>query len=274
MSAERLSDLRLRAVPRTVAVRAVLLGGRLDTRSFEREGTIATTPLTVRLERGFALLFRYGVVVLVDVPQEAAQKLLADLTPRVTEPLAAAESEPATIAVQPEADEQVDPSGTIVLRDISPERLQLVASALSKSLVLGHYEARIAEIFDRIEPLADRLQKKGRTFSQARDLLRQIGYVLKTQQRMVGRVEIEEKPEILWDHPELERVYLRLEDEYELRERSRAIERKLDLIHDTVGTLLELVQNQRSLRLEWYVIILIVIEVGLSAYEVLTRVIT
>ena len=82
MSAERLSDPRLRAVPRTVAVRAVLLGGRLDTRSFEREGTIATTPLTVRLERGFALLFRYGVVVLVDVPQEAAQKLLADLTPR------------------------------------------------------------------------------------------------------------------------------------------------------------------------------------------------
>jgi len=269
MSAERLSDPRLRAVPRTVAVRAVLLGGRLDTRSFEREGTIATTPLTVRLERGFALLFRYGVVVLVDVPQEAAQKLLADLTPRVTEPLAAAESEPATIAIQPDADEQVDPSGTIVLRDISPERLQLVASALSKSLVLGHYEARIAEIFDRIEPLADRLQKKGRTFSQARDLLRQIGYVLKTQQRMVGRVEIEEKPEILWDHPELERVYLRLEDEYELRERVLALERKLEVVSGAAQTMLDLHQAKRSLNVEYYIVVLIVFEIALALIQLL-----
>jgi uncharacterized Rmd1/YagE family protein len=259
------------ALPRAVAVRAVLLGGRLDTRSFESQGAIATTPLTLRLERGFALLFRYGVVVLVDVPQDATLKLLGDLAPRVAEPLSDIESEQAVISIQPDGDEQVDPTGTIVLRDISPERLQLVASALSKSLVLGHYEARIAQIFDRIEPLADQLQRKGRIGSQARDLLRQIGYVLKTQQRMVGRVEIEEKPEVLWDHPELERVYLRLEDEYELRERSKAIERKLDLVHDTVGTLLELVQDKRSVRLEWYVIILIVIEIALSAYELVAK---
>ncbi len=173
--------------------------------------------------------------------------------------------------MQSDADEQIDPSGTIVLRETSPERLQIIASALSKSAVLAHYEARVAGVFDRIEPLADRLQRKGSTGSQARELLQQIGYVLKTQQLMVGRVEIEEKPEVLWDHPQLERLYVRLEDEYELRERSHAIERKLALIHDTVGTLLELVQQNRSVRLEWYVIILIVIEIALSVYEIIFR---
>jgi required for meiotic nuclear division protein 1 len=74
---------------------------------------------------------------------------------------------------------------------------------------------------------------------------------------MVGRVEVEEKPDVLWDHPELERLYARLEDEYELVERSRAMERKLALISETASTLIEQ---------EWYIIGLIGLELLLSLY--------
>jgi required for meiotic nuclear division protein 1 len=251
----------------TLSIRAYLLGGRIDTRSFEVDGAISTAPLTLRLDGGTTLLYRYGVVVLVDVSPEAEKKLFADLRPRILDPLETVETEQAVISVCPDAEEQIDPSGTIVLREASAERLQLVASALAKSLILAHYEMRIAGAFDRIEPLADQLQREGRVVSRVRELLEQIGYALKTQQFMVGRVEVEEKPEVLWDHPELERLYARPQDEYELRERSHAIERKLTLIHDAVGTLLELIQQKRNLRLEWYVIILILIEIALSAYQ-------
>jgi uncharacterized Rmd1/YagE family protein len=95
--------------------------------------------------------------------------------------------------------------------------------------------------------------------------------VLLTQQRMVGRVEVGEKPEVLWEHPELERLYARLEDEYELAERGRAIERKLALVNDTMETLVDLVQNKRLTRLEWYIIALIAIEIGLTLYELFWR---
>jgi uncharacterized Rmd1/YagE family protein len=169
--------------------------------------------------------------------------------------------------IKPEGEDQIDPSGGIALKEASSERLQIVANVLSKSLMLSYYEAKIAGVFDRIEPLASKLQRRGRTGSQARELLRQIGDVLLTQHRMVGRVEIAEKPDVLWDHPELERLYARLEDEYELVERSRAMERKLALINETVGTLIDLVQNQRSVRLEWYIIGLIGIEILLSLYQ-------
>jgi uncharacterized Rmd1/YagE family protein len=88
---------------------------------------------------------------------------------------------------------------------------------------------------------------------------------------MVGRVEIGENPEILWDRPELERLYMRLIDEYELRERHRAIERKLELISRTAETALELLHNKRSLRVEWYIVILILVEIVLFLYfELLT----
>ena len=84
---------------------------------------------------------------------------------------------------------------------------------------------------------------------------------------MVWRVEVVEKPDLLWDEPDLERFYARLEDEYELRERALALERKLDLVSGTASTALDLLQNRRSLRVEWYIVALIVVEILLTLYD-------
>jgi uncharacterized Rmd1/YagE family protein len=138
-------------------------------------------------------------------------------------------------------------------------------------VVLALHESQIAAAFDRLEPLAVRIKRKGRSDRRARELIQQIGDILLIQHRMVGRVAVEDKPDVLWDRPDLERLYARLADEYELDERSHAVDRKLTLVGDTVRTLLELVQDQRSVRLEWYIIGLIFIEILLSTYELVFR---
>ncbi|MGO8917933.1 MAG: RMD1 family protein [Stellaceae bacterium] len=256
----------------SMPVRALLLGERLDTRGLERDDTIATNPLTLRIGRdGIAFLFRYGVAVFAGLSAIEEDDVVRSLGPRINQPAATPETDQAQILIKPGADDQVDPSGAIILKEASAERLQIVANVLSKSLILSHYESRIAAAFDRIEPLAEQLQRAGRTGYQARQLLQQIGGVLLTQHRMVGRVEMEEKPDVLWDHPGLERLYARLEDEYELAERSHGLEGKLALINETVGTILDLVQNQRSTRLEWYIIGLILIEILLSIGDIVLR---
>lgn len=261
------------SVPATsFPVRALLLGERIDTRGLERDDTIATNPLTLRIgQDGIAFLFRYGVAVFAGLSVIEEDQVVRSLGPRIVDGAATPETDQVQIVVKPGGEDQVDPSGSVALREASPERLQIVANVLSKSLILSHYESGIAEAFDQIEPLADRLQRTGRTGSEASRLLRQIGAVLRTQQRMVGRVEVEEKPDVLWDHAELERLYARLEDEYELAERSRAMERKLALINETVGTILDMIQNQRSVRLEWYIIGLIAIEIMLSLGDIILR---
>jgi uncharacterized Rmd1/YagE family protein len=88
---------------------------------------------------------------------------------------------------------------------------------------------------------------------------------------MVGRVEVGEKPDVLWDLPGLARLFSRLEDEYELQERRLGVDRKLDLISRTVGTLVDLRQNTQALRLEWYIVVLIVIEIALTLYQMFGR---
>ena len=254
----------------TIAVRALLLGERLDTRTLERDGALATGPLSLAVQGGgVAVVFRYGAVVLFDTPETAAQRFLAGLDPLLTEKFAAAEREDLQLLVRADTEQLVDAAGNIVLHDRTIERLQLVADVLAKNLVLSHYETSAAAIFDRIEPLAATLRRKGRAGVPGKVLLQHIGNVLLMQQRMVGRVETGEKPELVWEHPELDRFYMRLAEEYELRERGRAIDRKLDIVSRTVETLLSLEQTRSSLRVEWYIVALIVAELALAAYSLL-----
>ena len=93
-----------------------------------------------------------------------------------------------------------------------------------------------------------------------------VGALLLIESRMVGRAEIGEKPELLWDHPELERLHALLEGEFELRERLAALERKLALVSRTSRTLVDLLNARHALRVEWYIVALIAVDILLVVY--------
>lgn len=251
--------------------RAIFLGERLNLTTLESGDCLATVPLVVRAgESGCAVLFRYGVVVLFGLEPVEVSSFLMYLTPLVTDPFTATETEDVSLTLDPSGSGRVE-NGTIWLREFSLECLQIVADVLAKSVVLAHYEMGTASIFDQIEPFSARLQKTTRDERWGKELLRQLGRTLSIQHKIVGRVEIIDKPELLWDAPDLERIYLRLEDEYEIRERHSALERKLALISRTAETVLDLLQHNTGLRVEWYVVVLIVVEILLSLYDVVFK---
>ena len=142
-----------------------------------------------------------------------------------------------------------------------------MAEALAVSVALGYDERRIARAFERIEPVATSLIKRRLPGGPKSALLEQIGEALLIQKRLAGRVDLDEKPDVLWDHPELERFWAKLVDEYDLPARARAIERKLVVIRETADTITDLISTRTSHRLEWYVIALIAIEIALTLYS-------
>jgi uncharacterized Rmd1/YagE family protein len=97
-----------------------------------------------------------------------------------------------------------------------------------------------------------------------------VGHALLVRQRMSGRVAVEEKPDVLWDRPDLERLYARLEDEYELKERAAALHRKLEVLGDTAQALTDIIDTERSLRLELIIVLLIVFEIVITFYQMFT----
>jgi uncharacterized Rmd1/YagE family protein len=76
---------------------------------------------------------------------------------------------------------------------------------------------------------------------------------------------------VVWDRPDLERLYARLQDEYELKERAEALSRKLSLISDTAEMLTDMIDTQRSLRLEIMIVLLILFEIVITGYQIVTR---
>lgn len=262
-------NLTLFAGQAQVHGRAVFIAERLDLRDFEKANCLAKKPLLLTAgSSGCAALFRYGAVVLFGLSAIEETTLLDSLKPFLLEPFEQFVAEEVVLTADDSRPEGID-AGAIRLREFSLERLQLVADVLAKSVVLDRYEAMVARSFQRVEPLADTLQRSGRPGSKGRDLLRHIGDTLSMQGRMVGRIEMSEKPDLLWFHPEHEHLFARLKDEYEIGERHLALERKLDLISRTAETLLGILQNQRSLRVEWYITILIVFEILLTLYQLM-----
>jgi uncharacterized Rmd1/YagE family protein len=255
--------------PGLIRARAWLLGERIDVRQLERGETLALSPLTLRAgEAGQAVVFRFGAVAFFDVEPVQQAAFLDGLRPFVSGAFAEPEGDDADLRLDPERGDGIDASGTIVLRGPGVERLQVVAEVLAKSAVLAHYETKVASVFDRVERLAEALGRGAHPIRGA-DLLREIASVLLIHARTVGRVEVTEKPEITWDRPELDRFYERLALEYELRDRDVALSRKLEVVSRTAETYLDLIQQRRSLRVEWYIVLLILVEIVLILYEIL-----
>lgn len=251
----------------TINGRALFLGESLDLKALEIGTSLATQPLVVSAgEQGYAVLLRYGAAVLFGLGPVEEASFLISLKPFVVEPFSSPETEDVIIKRDATSSGRVE-NGTIWLQEFNIEQLQIVADVLAKSVVLAHYEKGTGKIFDQIEPFADSLQRSTKNERWGKELLRQLGRTLSIQHNIVGRVEIIDKPELLWDAPDLERLYVRLENEYEIRERHLALERKLDLISKTAETVLDLLQHNTALRVEWYVVILIVVEILLSLYD-------
>jgi len=251
-----------------VTAHALHLGDRINTMGFENEA-LSAVPLAVRVGKaGIAVLFRYGVAVLIGLSPEDEAGFLERLKPRVGGTLDRFEEETAVVALAGGTEDQVQAGGPIQLRDMLLERLLVIADVLAKSVALADDERQVAKVFEIIEPFAKELADHGHTRRDRKGVLQLIGNALLVQHRVSGRVAVGEKPDALWDRPDLERLYARLEDEYELRERVDTLNRKLAVVAETADTLADIIDTRRSLRLELIVVVLIAFEIVGTFYQI------
>jgi len=253
-----------------VPVRGLYLGKRLHIRALRTREALAPSPLVIPWDpRGCAVLFRYGAVVAFNLQGEALNGLVEMLGPHIHDPFSGPESETLFLGEDDRRSEGLDEEGVLWVDERSVEKLQVVAEVLAKSVVLAQHESQISNAFERLEPLAEIMARGRRPRAGQRTLLKELGNALLAQTRTIGRVEIGEKPDMVWDDPGLDRLYVRLAKEYELRERETALSRKTALISDTTGVLIDLLAQKQTLRVEWYIVILIVIEIVIILYDLI-----
>jgi uncharacterized Rmd1/YagE family protein len=254
-----------------ITVRALLLSDRIETAGLERNDVLSTLPLAFRAgEKGIVALFRYGVAVMVGMSPLEEDEVIRRLNGRIVGPIEPRDEESVQIEIAPDKEDQVS-SGVIFMKALTIEHVLLVADALATSVVLAHDERDVATVFGVIQPIAHELAQRGRTPGGRRAILKHIGNALLVQQRISGLVAVAEKPDVLWERPGLERLYARLEDEYELKERADVLTRKLTVISDSAKAFADIIDTERSLRLELIIVALIAVEIIIAGFQLWLR---
>jgi uncharacterized Rmd1/YagE family protein len=248
-------------------VHAVLLGERIDLRGFRPEGAVNQTPLAWRTETGeLVALFRFGAIVFFDVEESAQAGIIDTIKGRIVDPFEERETESAVIAAGVFARDQV--TGDLIgLVDMSDERLLTVADVLAKSVALARDETQVTAVFDRIEPFARDLSATGGSSIRFRTLASMMGDALGAQARIVGGVEVSDRPDMLWERPDLQRLHTALAEEYELNDRARMLSQKLKVVEECASALVGFADARRAYHLEWTIIILIAFEIVLTLLE-------
>ena len=243
-------------------VHAILLGDRLAADRSVARDVLSTAPFCFRKDDGYVVVFRYGAVVFVDVSTSGEREVLAQYAqnPNAT----AIEEERLELLLKPDQDEGITAAGTLQFKSLTAAHVLVLADILAKSIALARYEREIATVFDTIEPAANTLATEGRIPRRRKELLRLVGSALLAQHRVSGRIAFAEKPEVLWEHPELERLYARLENEYEIIERGTLLNGKVRVIASAAETFTDMIDTARSARLELLIVILILAELVIA----------
>jgi uncharacterized Rmd1/YagE family protein len=255
--------------PQRFTARALTVGERIDTSGLERPDMISSVPLAFRVgANGMVALFRFGVAVMAGLSPLEEEDTLARLKGRISGARARVDDETAILEIAPDSDGLTSSGGPILIKDFSSQRFLVIADALAKSVALARDEREVNAVFDVIEPFAAELARSGRPPFRRKAMLRLIGQALLAQHRVSGRVAVEEKPDVLWDRPDLDRLFARLEDEYELKERGEALKRKLDVIVETAHALTDIIDADRATRFEAAIVVLIVAELVTTLYQI------
>jgi len=250
---------------------ARLLGERIDTRYVSEASMTGEWAGASPFGPGLTIVFRDGVVVSIS-DEEVAQGLPdALLLPHTLDPEAAPETESTVLIVKPGSNDKIATDGQVQLIDASPERFLLVAIVLARSVMLSRDEILVAEAFDRISPLVADLHSNGQAHLSIRQAMRLVGNALAARHRIMGSAQANDRPDLLWDHPDLDRLYTRLEDEYELDERHEVLERKFVALGDVAEVLLDIVRDKRAYRVELAIIALIAFEIVISLVDMAMR---
>jgi required for meiotic nuclear division protein 1 len=211
-------------------------------------------------ENKYCYLLSYGIVVFASFSDLEKSEFLKFVKGYIEDEVEAKYDE--------SFDLQTDPSVSVVLNynsitvsEITDNTIRIVMLNIGQSVALDHYEDLTLEIFKDSHEITDELEKTGTFKYSKKDLLKFIGRTINIKNSIIDNLYIFDAPEEVWENEHLERIDKGLKKTFDLKMRYQDIDYKLKIVQDNLRLFTDLLQNRESTRLEWIVIILILIEV-------------
>lgn len=149
----------------------------------------------------------------------------------------------------------------ITLADYTQELILAISYALAQSIKLSLYQGLLSDMTDQYGVLIEQLAKTGGITLKRRAITKIIGRIFWVKSLVNLRGEFLHLPNYIWQHVNVESVYTMIERYMDMPKRIEMLNQKLDVLNEVFHILSDHLQHQQSVKLEWIIIILLVLEV-------------
>lgn len=212
-------------------------------------------------QQRFAYIVSYGAVVLAGFEDSAAKVFLDQLKPFATE-LHASFTEDDLMVIYTGKEQTLSLSfDTLTLGTLETATNKLVMMHLAQTVAMDHYNRQCQLLLSELKTYTLHMQTHGKVKLSHKKALKFIGKSLTAKNNIAENLYILDSPKVAWEDEYLDRLHAKLAQHFELVPRYREIDNTLKIIDDNLSIYISYNHHQESSRLEWIIIILIVIEV-------------
>ncbi len=234
-----------------------------ETLAERSKATMIKDAIIVEQDHSYAFVFDYGAVVFWGMRYDDEQRLIDVILSAATAPLESMIEDELTLRIDAQAQQIQIRNDEIELPSIDDlERLAL-SHALAQSVKLEEFESSVQRIIETTQYIPEALAKNGTVPLRKKELSKERGKLFLAKANVHLQHGLLDTPEFFWEYPELENHYLALARYLEVRQRIEALNQKLEVIQELLDMLADEQKHLHSSMLEWIIIILIAVEIGL-----------
>jgi len=209
----------------------------------------------------YLYVFRYGVVSFFGYTEGEISQLLMEIKPYFEEWRQSDITETMEMELVSNRERAVINNDKLILPKSNVEGIRLALLHLSQSVALDHYAGLSEQAMKETRQHTTYLEQKGKLDIGGKKLKRHIAKVLNINNQISENLYIFDSHEVVWEDLELDRLDKGLKQIFDLKERYRNIKEQGVVIKENLSLFMNIMDHRESSRLEWIIIILILVEV-------------
>jgi required for meiotic nuclear division protein 1 len=239
---------------------------RAEFRAEEYSGTNTEVFYQLTDTNRYLYIFDYGVVVFANYDELGKSELLRFVKNYHTSPVEINLAEEYRIELDDNLSKSVVKSDVVIVPKIDPSVLRIIMLNTGQSVALDYYEKLTDELINSSKKYIIELEQKGKLSISKTNLLKYIGRVLNVKNSIVDNLYILDDPNLVWDDDALDLLNRNLKTNFDINTRFKDLDYRLQIVEDNLKLFTDVLNFRESSRLEWVIIILIVIEILIALF--------
>ncbi|KAK9126846.1 hypothetical protein Scep_015692 [Stephania cephalantha] len=156
----------------------------------------------------------------------------------------------------------------IMLQNLNIDGIRIIGSVLGQSIALDYYVRQVDGMVAEFTDINRGMEKTGTFTMERKKLFQLVGKANTNLAYVILKLGIFERSDIAWKDAKYVQIWEYLRDEFELTQRFSTLYSKLKFVEHNSRFLQEVLQNQKSDFLEWFIIVLLGAEIVIFVFDI------